>query len=332
MRADRLLATLLLLQARGSVTAREVADELEVSERTARRDLDALAVAGIPVYSKQGRGGGWQLVGGATTDLTGLHSAEARALLTMAAVSGRATPDFVSAMRKLVQALPAPMRDETQRVMASVISDDTSWRNRRDSEPSPPRHDEWLEPLQRAVLDHRRLHLAYAAPRKGRTDREIDPLGLIVKQGRWYVLASTAAGRRSFRVDRIIGVGETGERFEPPESFDLDAEWAAITANYLDGATDVRVEAIVVDSVLAPLRAMGVDTVVGTRREDDRVAVELGAPSARILAAQLAGLMSRIELVEPPAELVERLAEIGTELTRRFASTAPDRHGPPAQR
>jgi predicted DNA-binding transcriptional regulator YafY len=94
MRADRLVATLLLLQTRGTVTAREVAEELEVSERTARRDLDALGVAGIPVYSQQGRGGGWRLIGGATTDLTGLRTPEARALMTMAVAAGQITPEF----------------------------------------------------------------------------------------------------------------------------------------------------------------------------------------------------------------------------------------------
>ena len=127
MRADRLVAILLLLQARGKVTAREVADELEVSERTARRDLDALSAAGVPVYSQQGRGGGWRLLGGATTDLTGLRSPEARALMTMAAATGRGSVEFSSAMRKLMQALPEPVRLEAERALDTVVADPTSW-------------------------------------------------------------------------------------------------------------------------------------------------------------------------------------------------------------
>src|SRR5215510_3831994 len=103
MRADRLVATLLLLQARGRVTAAEVAEELEVSVRTARRDLEALAMAGIPVYSQTGRGGGWSLVGGARTDLSGLTAAEAQALFLVAGPSAALTPEAKAALRKLVQ-------------------------------------------------------------------------------------------------------------------------------------------------------------------------------------------------------------------------------------
>jgi predicted DNA-binding transcriptional regulator YafY len=105
MRADRLLAVLMLLQARVRVTAAEVAAELEVSERTARRDLDALAMAGVPVFSTQGRGGGWELIGGARTDLTGLTSDEARALFLVAGPASAATPEVKAALRK-----PGPSR------------------------------------------------------------------------------------------------------------------------------------------------------------------------------------------------------------------------------
>jgi predicted DNA-binding transcriptional regulator YafY len=111
VRADRLLAALMLLQARGRVTAAELAAELEVSERTARRDLEALGAAGVPVFSTQGRGGGWALVGGARTDLTGLTVEEARALFLAAGPGSAAAPAVQAALRKLLAALPAPFRD-----------------------------------------------------------------------------------------------------------------------------------------------------------------------------------------------------------------------------
>src|SRR5580704_2914080 len=111
MRADRLVATLLLLQARGQVTAAEVAAELEVSERTARRDLDALGMAGLPIYSQQGRNGGWRLAGGGRTDLSGLTAGEARALFLLTGpASVAASPQLKGALRKLVRALPEPLR------------------------------------------------------------------------------------------------------------------------------------------------------------------------------------------------------------------------------
>src|SRR5580692_4792382 len=119
MRADRLVAILLLLQARGQVTAADVAAELEVSERTARRDLDALGAAGLPIYSLQGRNGGWELIGGARTDLSGLTADEARALFLVAGPSS-ATPDVRAALRKLVQALPATFREHAEAAAAAI--------------------------------------------------------------------------------------------------------------------------------------------------------------------------------------------------------------------
>src|SRR3984893_9925686 len=110
MRADRLVAILLRLQRRGQVTAAEAAAELEVSERTARRDLEALGMAGLPVYSTKGRNGGWGLAGGGRTDLSGLTEAEVRTLFLLAGPSSSATPELRAALRKLVRALPEPFR------------------------------------------------------------------------------------------------------------------------------------------------------------------------------------------------------------------------------
>src|SRR5829696_731140 len=127
MRADRLVATLLVLQSKGRVTAAELADELEVSVKTARRDLEALAIAGIPVYSQAGKGGGWQLLGGARTDLSGLTAAEARTLFMVAGPSAAATPQVKAALRKLVRALPEPFRAEAEAAASAIVLDPSSW-------------------------------------------------------------------------------------------------------------------------------------------------------------------------------------------------------------
>ena len=126
MRADRLVAALLVLQERGRVTARQLAEELEVSERTARRDLEGLALAGVPVYSQPGRNGGWELIGGARTDLSGLTADEARALFLIAGPAA-ATPDVRAALRKLVQALPATFREHAEAAAAAIVRDPASW-------------------------------------------------------------------------------------------------------------------------------------------------------------------------------------------------------------
>src|SRR4051794_37344406 len=127
MRADRLVATLLLMQSRGRVTAAEVASELEVSVATARRDLEALSSAGIPVYPQPGRGGGWALVGGARTDLTGLTAPETQALFLLAGPAASVAPEVRSALRKLVRALPETFRVDAEAAAEAVLVDSSGW-------------------------------------------------------------------------------------------------------------------------------------------------------------------------------------------------------------
>src|SRR6478609_8991072 len=127
MRADRLVATLLLMQARGRVTAAEIASELEVSVATARRDLEALSAAGIPVYPQPGRGGGWSLVGGARTDLSGLSAMEAQALFLLAGPAAATAPELKSALRKLVRALPQTFRADAAAAADAIAVDPSGW-------------------------------------------------------------------------------------------------------------------------------------------------------------------------------------------------------------
>ncbi|HWB65708.1 MAG TPA: HTH domain-containing protein, partial [Mycobacteriales bacterium] len=148
MKADRLVATLLLLQTRKKVTAAEVAAELEISERTARRDLEALAIAGLPVYPQAGRGGGWMLLGGARTDLSGLTAQEARTLFMVAGPEASATPELKAALRKLVRALPEPFRASAEVAASSVIIDPGGWGHER---PTPPKRPKHLDALQAVV-------------------------------------------------------------------------------------------------------------------------------------------------------------------------------------
>ena len=131
----------------GRVTAAEVAEELEVSVKTARRDLEALAMAGIPVYSQAGKGGGWSLIGGARTDLSGLTAAEARTLFMVAGPSSTATPEAKAALRKLVQALPETFRADAEAAASAVVLDPADWGGT--TTPRPAHLDE----LQEAVVD-----------------------------------------------------------------------------------------------------------------------------------------------------------------------------------
>jgi predicted DNA-binding transcriptional regulator YafY len=313
MRADRLVAALLLLQARGRVTAAELAKELEVSVRTARRDLEALSTAGLPVYAQPGRGGGWRLLGGARTDLSGLNAAETRALFLLAGPHTRLAPEARSALRKLVRALPEPFREHATAAAEAVVLDAAGW-----GAASPPAAPH-LELLQRSIVEQVQVRLWYARSAGAATARTVHPLGVAAKGGTWYLLADTASGRRTFRVDRIRAVTLTDRAAVRPPGFDLAQAWRDTVADV--DARRTRSRAVVLASQEAAdglLVQFGGDARVGERRAGRRLEVHIGGASTRQLAERLAGWGNGIEVVRPP-ELRRLLAEIGAQLVRAYA-------------
>lgn len=312
MRADRLVAVLLLLQARGRVTASEVADELEVSERTARRDLEALAMAGIPVYSQAGRGGGWSLVGGARTDLSGLTAAEARTLFLVAGPSAAATPQIKAALRKLVQALPEPFRAEAEAAASAVVLDPTSWDR---AEVPPPEH---LEVLQRCVVDGFQVRLRYAGRDRPESERVVHPLGLVAKASVWYLVAGTDAGLRTFRLSRVREVHVTDDPVDRPAGFDLADTWRSILDHIDERRAGFRAVVRVAPDGVPWLRsAFGTRLSVQGPTDDGRIDVEIGSWSAHAVAGELAGFGDQVEAMEPAAVRRE-LAAIGARLARLY--------------
>ncbi len=341
MRADRLVATLLVLQARGRITARELAEELEVSERTARRDLEALAMSGVPIYSRPGRGGGWRLLGGASTDLTGLTGDEARALFLTLGSTSTATPTLRAAARKLAQALPEPFRDEVGRADASTIVDRARWgrEGRRGDD------HRFLEALQEAVVTRRRIVLGYRTPgRDGPeppTERIADPLGLVAKAGTWYLVAGTERGQRTFRVGRVTSVELLDEPAERPDDFDLDAAWRAIVVGLTDNTWSSVASGRAEPWLLPPMRYLfGSRLTVGPRRRagPDEVGhgggsttpgdpgaaeihdIEVRGTEPRVLAAELAGFVVGVT-IDGPDEIIAELAHIGRQLTARYGGS-----------
>ena len=319
MRADRLVATLLLLQARGQVTAAEVAAELEVSERTARRDLEALGIAGIPVYSQQGKGGGWRLAGRGRTDLSGLTGPEARALFLVAGPASSATPEVKAALRKLVQALPEPFREQAAATTSAVIVDRQGWGRHGPSRPPPP----LLDTLQQAVVAGQVVQLDYVDRAGASSTREAHPLGLAAKGETWYLVAGTAAGRRTFRVDRVTAAVPTGARVERPEGFDLQEVWRSIAEEIDQRRAPLRVRALADPEVLGWCRYhFGTRVQIGPAGRDGRVDIELRGHGIRALVAELGSFGDRIEVVEPD-ELRVELAALGARLVARYAPAPP---------
>ncbi|MCG8925190.1 YafY family protein [Lentzea sp. CC55] len=315
MRTDRLLAVLLLLQRRGQVTAAEVARELEVSERTARRDLDALATAGVPVYSLRGRGGGWRLVGGARTDLSGLTASEARALFLVAGPASAATPGVKAALRKLIHALPEPFREQAEAAAASVVVDPRRWGSGPDGH-RPPR---FLDQLQDAVIRGVQVRLGYVDREGAETGRTVHPLGVVAKGPSWYLVSCTEAGRRTFRIDRVSSVDPTGEPVHRPEGFDLAESWRAIADEVDRGRTPLEARALCTPGELGVLRiAFGGRLEVGGAVADGRIEVVVRGRDEHVLAGELAALVDWVE-VTGPAGVRDRLASIGSALVGRYA-------------
>jgi predicted DNA-binding transcriptional regulator YafY len=315
VRADRLVAVLLLLQARGRVTAAEVAAELEVSERTARRDLEALGMAGLPIYSQQGRNGGWMLQGGGRTDLSGLTATEARALFLVAGPSSSATPEVKAALRKLVRALPEPFRESAQAAASAVLIDPTDWDRRTRGRP-PPEH---LDAVQHAVIEGQQLMIGYVARDRATSTRVVHPLGVAAKGSAWYLVADTEAGLRTFRVDRITSLEATGEPVVRPEGFDLADAWRLITDEVDLRRAPLRVRARATADAVQLCRWMfGTRVRIGPPGPDGWIDVELRGHHTRSIAAEIAGFGSSLEVLDP-SEVREELGRIARELSGLYS-------------
>lgn len=225
MRASRLVSLLLLLQTKGRMTAQALADELEVSVRTIYRDVESLHAAGVPLYGDAGPAGGYQLIDGYRTRLTGLTEQEAESLF-LAGLPGPAAElglgDAVSAAQlKLMAALPSSMRDRASHMAERFHLDAPAWYY--DPERSP-----FLEPVADAVWRSRQIEVSYRrwqAPED--VTRTLKPLGLVLKAGRWYLVAQGASRISTYRVSQIQALTVLDESFERPSGFDLAAHWTA---------------------------------------------------------------------------------------------------------
>jgi predicted DNA-binding transcriptional regulator YafY len=223
MRADRLLAVLLLLQGRGRMSARALAQRLEVSPRTVTRDMEALSMAGVPVYAERGRNGGWALSDSYRTDLTGLSESELRSLVLATAppvLADLGLGDAVErALLKVLAALPEARRREAETARGYLHVDSTGWRNPSEAAP-------FLPLLEEALRRGRRVRLSYErAFDQTRVERTADPLGLVAKGSVWYLVALVDGRTRTYRASRIRELTILDEAADRPDGFDLAATW-----------------------------------------------------------------------------------------------------------
>lgn len=322
MRASRLVQLLLTLQTRGRQTARVLAHELEVSERTIHRDVEALSAAGVPIYAERGPHGGIQLVDGYRTRLTGLTGDEAEALF----LSGLAGPaaelglgTVVAAARlKVLASLPSELRTRASRLVERFHLDAAGWFQAGDTVPGLPA-------LADAVWEARRITIRYRRG-DGTIERTIDPLGLVVKAGIWYVVARADDQVRTYRARRILEATPTGETFERPADFDLAAHWTESATAYeraaprIDVALRVDPDALGVLADLVGERALRRAERLDEPDPDGWYRLRLSLDWPEEVPGRLVALGGRAEVLDPP-DVRERMVTAARNVLARHATS-----------
>jgi predicted DNA-binding transcriptional regulator YafY len=325
MRADRLLSILLLLQVNQRVTARELAQRLEVSERTIYRDMDALSGAGIPVLAERGASGGWMLLDEYRTDLTGLNQAEIQALfLTKPAqlLSDLGLDKAADAgLIKLLAALPGRQRRDAEYARQRIHVDAAGWHQTQENLSALPT-------LQEAVWQECKLLLTYQRGDATGVERLVDPLGLVAKGSVWYLVAAVEDEVRTYRVSRVQGAKLTDQPAVRPPDFDLAAYWAQSSADFIAGLPRYPVIVRVAPAILPELgyanRLARIEQI-GPPETDGWVEVSLRFDVMLEACAYVLGFGDQIEVLEPP-ELREKVIALAERVAafygQRKASSA----------
>ena len=307
MRATRLVSLLLLLQTRGQLTAAEISSALEVSVRTVHRDVESLSAAGVPVEAVRGPAGGYRLAGGYRTRLTGLTADEAEALFA-AGIPGPAAElglggELAAARLKLLAALPHELQERATRASRLFHLDTRGWFRAEDTVPHLPA-------LASAVWSGRRVRLRYREG--GRVvQRTVDPLGLVLKGGAWYLVAHRSAGMRVYRVSRVASVRTLAEELRRPSDFELRRFWDEWSRDFEQRLARVQVTVRVHADVR---RFLPGEPAI----DEDGTAVvwfsHLGDAYRELLR-----FGSQVEVLEP-AELRDRVAATGREVAALYAA------------
>jgi predicted DNA-binding transcriptional regulator YafY len=345
MRADRLLSMLMLLQVRRRMTARELAERLECSERTVYRDLDALSAAGVPMYAQRGAGGGCLLPDGYRTNLTGLNEPEVQALVL--AAPARVLADLglrqagEAALLKLLAALPASAQRGAAEARGRIHVDAAGWTR-------PEEAALHLPSLLDAIWQERKVRLCYRRSEGAEPfERVVDPLGLVAKGSVWYLVAGVEGDVRTYRVSRVVEAVVSDEPAARPEGFDLAAHWGASSEQFVRNIPQFRATLRVRSELLGRLR--GFWRYARIEHEDEPVdgwaRLEVSFDGDLEAAFRDVLPFAPDVVVLEPTELRARVLEAARELAALHAEThdepwtsrpqvaravAPRRSGPPA--
>ncbi|MGD8626215.1 MAG: YafY family protein [Anaerolineae bacterium] len=298
MRADRLLSILMLLQARGRMTARALAEELEVSVRTIYRDLDALSAAGVPVYAERGPGGGCALLDSYRTTLTGLTQDEVRALFTLSLPAPLADlglgEEFKAALHKLSASLPDTRRPDEARARQRIHLDPAGWFERR--QPAPH-----LRTLHQALWQERLVEIVYELPFEARATWQVAPYGLVAKADAWHLVCSRDGHLRVYRLSRILEARLTDSEFAYPHDFDLAAFWGSWCAQAEENRSRYRARVRVAPGLVPYLPRLFGEPIEPAGPPDGQgwLPMELVFESLEEARRQLLGLGGAVKVLAP---------------------------------
>jgi predicted DNA-binding transcriptional regulator YafY len=307
MRATRLVSLLLLLQTRGQLTAAEISGTLEVSVRTVHRDVESLSAAGVPVEAVRGPAGGYRLAGGYRTRLTGLTADEAEALFA-AGIPGPAAElglggELAAARLKVLAALPQELQERATRASLLFHLDTRGWFRAEDTVPHLPALADCVWRGCRARIRYREQGTI--------VQRTVDPLGLVLKGGAWYLVARRSAGMRVYRVSRVASVRALGTAFERPSEFELRRFWDEWSRDFEQRLARVEVRVRVHEDVRRWLP--------GEPRIDEQGLAVVAFSHLGDAYRELLRFGSQVEVLEP-LELRERIARTGRDVAALYAA------------
>jgi len=307
MRADRLLSMLMLLQTRGRMTAQELAEELQVSDRTIYRDIDALSASGIPVYAERGPGGGCALLDSYRTNLTGLTPDETRALFMLSIPAPLdklgVSQKLKTALLKLTAALPASRRGDEERTRQRIHLDSTGWFQPEETTPH-------LQTIYQAVWEDRKLRLTlrlkFGALFEAEIERAVAPYGLVAKANVWHLVCAVADRLRVYRVSDVLDASLSDEHFQRPDGFALVNFWKAWCEEYEENRPRYPVTLRIAPDLIPMLpRLLGdhILTLIEQTRPDaeGRLVLTLPFETLEDARSRILGWGRAVEVLEPPA-------------------------------
>ncbi|WP_017473101.1 helix-turn-helix transcriptional regulator [Amphibacillus jilinensis] len=301
MRADRLITILLLLQNRGKITTKDLAKELEVTERTIHRDMEALSAASIPVVADRGKTGGWRLLEQYRTNLTGLKDNEIRSLFISPSVDLLndlgLTKDWDEARQKLLASIPSIFQKNAGDVWERIHIDTSTWRQSTNKIES-------FKTLQQAIWDEKKLQMKYEKANGEIIEREVEPIGLVAKGSTWYLIASANGDFRSYKASRVQSATIASETFSRPADFDLAHYWRESTQRFIKSLPKYEVDVEISPSTIQRIKFTGrfVQVLkIDSPLENDWIPAKLSFDTEQEAKEYILGFGNQIRIIQPKA-------------------------------